>query len=146
MKGDRIYSIALKEALKEDANLELAFNLLISAKSKNNPKAMYALGTWYLFGKFVEKDFNEAFKLFLQASYGNIPEACFDLAKCYEEGVGVVKSLSNAFESYLKAALLGDKQSLYEVGRCYYYGIGIKKDKKLADLWLEIAAHNGIEE
>lgn len=108
--------------------------------------AIYALGTWFLFGKFVEKDENKAFELFLKASEENHREDCFDLAKCYEEGIGVNKSLNNAFESYLRAALLGDKQSLYEVGRCYYYGIGIKKDEKLADLWLDIAAYNGIEE
>ena len=108
--------------------------------------AIYALGTWYLFGKFVEKDLGKAFESFLKASNDNHPEACFDLAKCYEEGIGVNKNLNNAFESYLKAALLGDKQALYEVGRCYYYGIGVKKDARLATLWLDIASYNGIEE
>ena len=146
MKGDRLYKAALKEAANENANLEYVYGLLDKAKQKNNTMAIYALGTWYLFGKFVEKDLNKAFELFLKASDNNHPEACFDLAKCYEEGAGVAKNLNHAFESYVKAALLGDKQALYEVGRCYYYGIGIKKDEKLATLWLNIASYNGIEE
>src|SRR5579859_2935568 len=145
MKGDRLYKAALDEASKEDANLEHVYLVLIKAIEKGNSKAIYALGTWYLFGKFVKSDPFKAFELIFQASNYNLPEACFDLAKCYEDGVGVKKSLNKAFESYLKAALLGDKQAIYEVGRCYYYGIGISKNERLADLWLEMAAHYGIE-
>lgn len=146
MKGDRIYKAALLEAAKDEPDLGYVYNLLGKAVLKKNPKAIYALGTWYLFGKFVEKDVNKAFELFLEASHANIAEACFDLAKCYEEGVGVTKSLINAYDQYLKAALLGDKQSIYEVGRCYYYGIGIKEDHRLAGVWLDIASYNGIED
>lgn len=145
MKGDRLYTTALKSASKEDADLDTVFKLLNKAYKQGNPKAAYALGTWYLFGKHVEKNVNKAFDLFVDASNDYISEACFDLAKCYEEGIGVKQSLNDAFKSYLEAALLGDKQAIYEVGRCYYYGIGTKADKELSKVWLDVAAHYGIE-
>lgn len=100
--------------------LVVHLKLLDNAEDKNNPIAIYALGTWYLFGKFVDQDPKKAFELFLEASQENHREACFDLAECYEEGAGGLKSLKDAFENYLLVALLADQQAIYEVGRCYY--------------------------
>lgn len=146
MKGDRIYNLALKESLKEDADLGYVFSLLEKAKNQKNPKAVYALGTWYLFGKHVDKDTTVAFNLFQEAASNNISEACYDLAVCYEKGTGITTNLHKAFQYYLKAALLGDKKSIYEIGRCYYHGIGIKKDSILAEIWLDSAEYYGISD
>lgn len=139
MKGDRIYKSALSEAQKDNADLNYVFGLLEKARKQNNPKATYALGTWYLHGKFVKRDIDKAFALIKEAADENITDACFDLAVCYENGTGTPKDLPNAFKSYLQAALLGDKKSIYEVGRCYYYGLGVKKDLGIAEIWLAAA-------
>lgn len=101
----------------ENADLEEVFTLLMKAKKVNHYKAVYALGTWYLFGTYVKRDVYKAFELLLEAADHNIPEACFDVANSYEKGVGTVKDLKQAFIHYMKAALLGDKLSIYEVGR-----------------------------
>lgn len=146
MKGNRLYQLALKKALMDNADLNEVFALLMKAKKVNNYKAIYALGTWYLFGTYVKKDVYKAFELILEAAENNIPEACFDIANSYEEGVGTAQNLNEAFVNYMKAALLGHKQSIYEVGRLYYYGIGVKKDKQLAKVWLDMASFYGISE
>ena len=143
-KGDIILRKALAEMEKETPDLKVAFDLLQTAAHQKNCEALYAIGTWYLFGRFVKKDPSEAVKYFLQAIEGNNSSAYYDLAVCYEEGVGIRKNKKAAFECYLNAALLGDKQSLYQVGRCYYYGIGVSKNMSIADIWLRHAEINGI--
>ena len=51
-----------------------------------------------------------------------------------------------AFEHYLRAALGGDPEALHEVGRCYYYGIGVGEDKALAEIWLDHADGEEMED
>ncbi len=145
MKGDRLYKKALYEA-KENNNNETAFELLNRSIVYKNPKAYYALGTWYLHGKYVKKDLEKAIDYLSLSAKGKYPNAFYDLGVCYEQGVGVDKDLDKAFESYLQASLRGDNQSVYEVGRCYFYGIGVEEDKVLADYWLERAEELGIKE
>ncbi|RKN77815.1 tetratricopeptide repeat protein [Ulvibacterium marinum] len=144
MKGDRLYNKALFEA--NTNNNEAAFELLNKAVRYKNPKAFYALGTWYLHGTYVKKDVPKAIDYLLSAAKYKYSEAFYDLGVCYEKGVGVEKNLDKAFEYYLQASLRGDKQSFYEVGRCYYYGIGVEEDKVLSDYWLERAEELGITE
>lgn len=144
MKGDRLYSKALAEA-KADNN-KSAFELLNKSAEYKNPKAYYALGTWYLHGTYVKKDIPKAIDYLMKSAEGKYPDAFYDLGVCYETGIGVEKDLDKAFESYLQASIRGEKQSFYEVGRCYHYGIGVEEDKVLADYWLERAEELGITE
>lgn len=144
MIGDRIYNSALKEANGKNYNVKSVLLKLNKAIDLGNPKASYALGSWYLHGKNVSKDYSKAIDLLKLSAAKNNSDACYDLAVCFEKGAGVKKDKVQAFKYYLKAALYGDVQSNYEVGRCYYYGIGIAKDKHLADIWLEKAETLGI--
>lgn len=143
-KGDKIYFKALSEANKADGDLNYVFGLLQKAAALNNPKAKYALGTWYLHGKFVKKNYKKAVEYLSEAADENIKDALYDLAVCYEKGAGTKKDIFKAFQLYLKASLLGEKQSLYEVGRCYYYGLGVEKNVEIAKIWLDQAKENEI--
>ena len=139
-----LYDTALKEMSKQSPNKKKVVELLNKSIDSGNPKAAYALATWYLHGEYVEKDLSKGIMLLKRASDKNVPEACYDLAICYEKPEGVTENLEKAFELYLRAALHGDKQSFYEVGRCYYHGIGVVKDEEIADIWLERAEEFGI--
>lgn len=143
-KGVRLYKKALKLAQKGESDLKQIFTLLTESDELGCIDASYALATWYLFGKFVGKNFKKAVIYLAKASEFNHPHACFDLAICYETGKGVKRNKMEAFRLYLKAALLGERQSLYEVGRCFYYGIGIEKNQEVANVWLEEAERHGI--
>lgn len=143
-KGNVLLKKALVEMEKEKPDLKVAFGFLERAAKTGNPEALYAIGTWYLFGRFVKKKPSEAVQYFLKSIEGNNSNAYYDLGVCYEKGVGIEKSHKSAFECYLNAALLGDKQSLYEVGRCYYYGIGVSKSIRIGEIWLKHAKRNGI--
>ncbi len=145
MKGDNLYRDALKEASKDDPDIENVLKLLTLAIKKGNASASYAMATWYLHGKFVTKNLKKAIDFFKIASEQNLSSALFDLAVCYEIGVGVKRNFKKSFELYLRAALAGDKQANYEVGRCYYYGIGINKNQPIGNIWLDKAKSLGIE-
>jgi uncharacterized protein len=146
LHGKHEYNKALREMSKKTPKLERVFLLLEESSKDGNPSATYALGTWYLYGRFVRKNINKAVKLFRQAAKDKEPNAIYDLAVCYEKGVGLKLNLKLAMENYMRAVLYGDKQSIYEVGRCYYYGIGINKDRRLAWIWLDRAKELGINE
>ena len=143
-KGNLLLRKAHTEMKKEPANLEMAFNYLSKSAQENNHEAMYAIGTWYLHGRFVKKNYPLAIEYFLKAAMGDNSDAYFDLAVCYEKGTIGKKNFKAAFECFLRAALLGDKQALFEVGRCYYYGIGIPKNVNIGNVWLKHAEKNGI--
>lgn len=136
---DDSYEEALRAVRGENPNIEKARILLEEAFQQGDPRAAYALGTWYFHGKVFPTNKRIALKLFRYAAKKCVPIACFDLAVCFERGCGVRRSFRSAFSHYLQAALLGDKESVYEVGRCYYYGIGTKKDRKQAIMWLDYA-------
>jgi len=123
------------EGLAKQKRYVEAFDLLREAARENIPMANYALGTWYLHGRHVEKDIKKGFQYLTKASKGDIGDAFFDLGVCYEKGLGTEKNLGKAFECYVRAANLGDKDALYEVMRCLYYGIGVSKNTQLAALF-----------
>jgi len=144
VKGKNLLKKAEIELKKQNPELKAVFSFLMDAANLDNHEAMYAIGTWYLHGKYVKRDSTLAVEYFLKSVKGNNSNAYYDLAICLEKGVGTKKNKRKAFECYLNAALFGDKQSLYEVGRCYYHGIGISKNKEVGAIWLKRAKADGI--
>lgn len=142
--GELLVKKALNEAKKKKPDLARVYPLLEKAALMGNGEALYAIGTWYLFGKYLKKNTKKAAQYFLMAGEKGHPAALYDLAVCYEKGVGVKKNGKKAFEYYLQAALSGDKEAIYDVGRCYYYGIGIGKNLKIANIWLRNAELHGV--
>lgn len=135
MKGERLKARALLHA--ESKNFEAAFELLMRASAMGNPEAIYAIGTWYLHGRLVDKDLVKSVEHLEAACRLNHPAACLDLAICYENGEGVEKSTEMAFKYYVKASLWGNQDALFEVYRCFYHGIGVKENRGLSQIWLE---------
>jgi TPR repeat protein len=139
-----LYEQAKREMKLDNPNIKLVIELLNNAINDGDAKAAYALATWYLHGKNVRKNTKKAVELLQQAARDNTPEACFDLAVFFEKEKSSLENKKIAFHFYLKAAIRNDAQAIYEVGRCYYYGIGTRKDKSIADIWLERAQELGI--
>lgn len=148
IKTSKYYDQALTEAQAAGGDRKKTWRLLNRAYKSGDPRAAYAIGTWYLHGKdeFIAKDLKRAIPLLREAAYAEHADAAYDLAVCYENGIGVKKSARRAVLLYLRGALLGEKQSIYEVGRCYWYGIGVKRDRAIADMWLDRAAKLGVKE
>lgn len=146
--AEELYDEALLEVSRENADIDKVVLMLRKSIAEGEPRAAYALGTWYLhgYGDKIGKDIDKALELLQQAASENVPGALFDLAVCYEKGEGLTKNLRTAMEYYLRAALNGDDQSVYEVGRGYHYGIGFEKDRKLSEIWFDRAEALGVYE
>lgn len=142
---DRRYDEAWRKARRKGAEPDDVAPLLTAAHEAGDPRATYALATWYLHGRVFKKNVRRSVTLLREAAKRRIPDALYDLAVCYERGEGVSKNSRKAFELYVRAALQGERQSVYEVGRCYYHGIGIARDRRLARVWLDRAEELGIE-
>lgn len=129
------YLAQAKRAVALHGHGASAFSLLDRAAGMGNAEAIYAIGTWYLFGTYVRKNFRKAAEFLQRASDLGHAAASFDLAISHEKGKGVDRDKGQAFRLYMKAALLGDRQAKYEVGRCFYWGIGTAKDRQAAEVW-----------
>ena len=138
------YASALVEARTDRPDIPRILALLESALAEGDPRAAYALGSWYANGTHVEKDVNRATELFALAAEAKIKEALYDLAYSRETGKGCPVDLEAAFRLYLKAAIRGDDQAINEVGRCYYFGIGVSEDRALAEIWYDRAEELGV--
>lgn len=112
-------------------------DLLHRAARSGNAEALYALGTWHLFGVHVRMDRRAAAGYLERAASMGHPAAVYDLAVSYEKGAGVSRDRHRAFNLYMKAALLGDRDAKYEVCRCFYHGIGTARDREAAQVWLD---------
>ena len=144
-KKNKPYEKATKEIYKKKPDIELVKKLLFKADEEGDDRASYAIATWYLHGKYLEKDFKKGAFYLEKSAEKNNPEALFDLAICFETGKGKRKNFKKAFQCYLNAALHGDTQSVEEVARCFYYGIGIEKNIDVAEIWYQRAEELGIE-
>ncbi len=143
----KAYEQALRLAEKQKPPSKRAYELLLVADKEGDPRATYALATWYLHGSaFTPVNKKRAVQLLRAASKGGVADAAHDLAVAYETGDGVRKSLTLAFESNVLAALLGDSQAFYEVGRMYFHGIGTPRNRRLARYWLAKAEKLGAKE
>lgn len=135
-----LYEKALREIRRDKPDIALVIKLLNAGVEGGDPRAAYALATWYLHGEHVRKNRRRAVELLKQAAEKNVPDACFDLAVYFEKN----KDKKSAFAHYLKAAIRGDAQAIFAVGRCYYHGIGVAKSKSMADIWLDRAEELGV--
>ena len=146
MSTSKNYDRALQLAQGKVAGLPKAFRLLESARKQGDPRATYALATWYLHGKqsIVARNIKRAVSMLREAADAGHADAAYDLAVCYDKGMGVTLSKKGAARLYLRAALLGERQSAYEVGRCYWYGFGVKQDRTIAKVWLSHAERLGV--
>ena len=141
------YTVARKLWNKGSSDKRKMLRLLKKAVETQDPRAYYALGTWYLYGNSVlKKNIVKAVQLLEKAAEANVLEAVHNLSLHYEEGKIVQKNTQRAHQLFLQAALLGDSEMVYEVARTYYYGIGTKIDRKTADIWYQHAEKLGIRE
>ncbi|MDZ4381724.1 MAG: hypothetical protein U0942_10325 [Parvibaculum sp.] len=139
------YERALKNAKRSKRPSRRTYELLRVVADNGDPRAIYAIATWYLHGhEFTGTNFKKAAQMLRKAADAGIAEAAYDLAVSCEKGLGVKKSEKTAFRLYVRAALLGDAQSHYEVGRMYFWGLGTQRDRKIARDWFQKAESLGI--
>jgi uncharacterized protein len=146
VRATKLYERALAEASKSKPDLGKAFLLLQRAEREGDPRASYAMGTWFLHGHHVHQDRRKGIRLIRAAATANVALANLDLGVSLELGEGIKKNDRMAAEAYLRAALYGDTDAVFEVGRCLYYGIGFPRDRRTSRIWLSKAKELGVYE
>lgn len=130
------YEKALTIMASSKVDIKKATSLLREALRMGEPRAAYALGTWYFSGaNGFKENKKKGIELIRAAAHEKVPAALFDLAACYEEGLAVEIDLEKAFILFLDAAIHGDEQAVFEVSRCYFHGIGIEQNRQISEIW-----------
>ena len=104
-----------------------------------NAQELYELAMKHIYGDGVSEDNGLALKLLTQAHDMGHVEATYNLGICYHYGYGTDEDLAKAYELYLEAANGGYGKGMELVGRFYNRGIYVKRDRKLAEYWLQKA-------
>ena len=148
--AQRMVREAHRILLRHDGDKSKAFELLLQADKLKSVEAAYALGSWYIYGFHVERDFSKAVYFLKRAMKRGSGDAAYDLAICLERGNGISKNKIEAFRCYTYAALQlltpPSYPSMYNFGeaaaqlaRRYYYGIGTPPDRKISQLWSNLS-------
>lgn len=108
------------------------------------PRAIYALGTWYLHGgRALPKNRERGLQLIARASRLGDPLADYDLGVAYYTGRGRKRSLARARRLFLRAAIAGDLDAADAVGTCLFFGDGGPIDMAAGVVWWRRAARRG---
>ena len=124
------------------------------AARQGDPVAQTNLGSIYLNGVGVRRDFTRAFYWFQQAANQGEGLAQFNLGVLYQEGRGVELDVRKAVDWFKKVELQPNRGEQFnpaikgwaelKLGFIYYEGRGVPKDYKEALSWFQKAAERGL--
>ncbi|MBX9668603.1 MAG: sel1 repeat family protein [Candidatus Obscuribacterales bacterium] len=137
------HAVFLKVAL-----VALLFFIPVTEVLAQNPQNSAAddqdkLGTKYLTGNGVKKDFKKAYENFSKAAASGHAAAELHLAQMLENGEGVRKNPKRAFHLAKHSAEQGLVEAQNHLGWMYQKGIGTRIDSQSAVSWFRRAAANG---
>ena len=101
------------------------------------------LGSMYLAGRGVTRDYAEAEKWFWLAAEQGDALAQFGLGQMYRKGAGVAQDHAEAANWYELAAEKGLAKAQRRLGNLYLKGQGVTKDYAQAAKWYVLAAEQG---
>lgn len=108
-----------------------------------NSGAAFRLGSKYLNGEGIEKDYNKA-KYYLElAALKNHAHAMYNLGYMYLYGEGVAQDYLMAFDYFQQSAEYNFAPAMYILGLMYYDGAGVKKNNKKAYEYCKKSFDNG---
>ncbi|MEL6364687.1 MAG: hypothetical protein AAFR11_07610 [Pseudomonadota bacterium] len=145
-KAEELFNRALELARSEPPDFAGAEQLLLQAQNIGLPKADYALGSWYFFGRHYDKNVDRGIALMTKAADAGVVDAALELAIAYERGEEVVQNYEAALLSYFQAALLNNAQACFEIHRFFYHGFVGVKSELLSEFWRKRAEALGYED
>ncbi len=86
------------------------------------------LGSMYIKGRDVSRDYFKAEELFTKSCDGGNPTGCGNLGVMYINALGVKQNNYKARELFEKACTGGDSQGCYSLGLMYFKGLSLKQD------------------
>lgn len=111
--------------------------------SIGNSGAAFRLGSRYLNGEGVDKDYEKAKYWLEKAADKNHSHALYDLGYMYLYGVGVEKDYLMAYDFFERSKDVGFIPAYFIIGLMYHDGAGVKKNDKKAYEYCKIAIERG---
>lgn len=108
-----------------------------------NSGAEYRIGSAYLNGQGVDKDYDKAFFWLEKAAAKNHANALYNLGYMYLYGIGCERDYKKAFGYFDKAGKLDFVPAYYIMCIMYYDGAGVKKNLKRAYKYCSMALDKG---
>lgn len=102
--------------------------------------SQFNLAEKYLFGEFVEQDYEKAAYWYHKAAEQDLTLAQLRLGDMYEFGLGVEENHETAFAYYLNS---GEVEAQLALGKMFYHGKGTQQNYNEAFLAFEYAAQQG---
>lgn len=128
-------------------NCKLGIELLEKAASAGNEVAALDLAKYYLFGFYIDRDFDESVKYYKIAAELGSAEAQNEIATYYLQGTnGFPKDEKKALELLESAAKKDYAPAQHNTSLCYYNGWGTSVNIDKSIFWCEKAASNGYED
>lgn len=140
---NRAQLIALAIALLPMPAFAVDVAALVNAADGGDVSAQTRLGTIYMNGKGVTRDYALALRYFGLAARSNDPAAMNGLGDLYEYGWGVPIDYHLAFNYRSAAAKAGLPRALNDLGYMYYNGHGVPRDYQAAFQYYSRAALAG---
>lgn len=139
-QGDGLYQANLANTYHHIGDYTNAF-IWYSKIKIFNPEARMMLGTYYFYGRGVEKDYTKALEYFTKSSETKYSQ--YYLGLMYENGYGVEKNYTEALNWYEKSAKQETAEAQYRIGLMYNNGYGVEKNYTEAAIWYEKSAKQG---
>lgn len=109
------------------------------AAAKNNPTALFLLGTFYVSGYDHQLDPEKGVKYLEMAAEAGLPDAIALLAICYRNGRGVEADVRKSIELLQKAAKLKNPRAFTQLAFSSLFGIGIASKEEVTKKLFERA-------
>jgi hypothetical protein len=123
--------------------VSVAFGWFEKAANQGDAVAEYSVGSFYIYGWAVAKDYSQALTWFQKAAAQGNVRAEEDLGSIYAGGLGVPKDYAQALAWYQRAADQGFAAAEDNLGLIYEKGLGVPKDSGKALTWFQKAAAQG---
>ncbi|EXX58219.1 Pkh2p [Rhizophagus irregularis DAOM 197198w] len=140
--------IAMIQHKLSDGDCNLAFKCFETYSKLGDMRAKY-FKAYYIHKKYIKLDIDDTkrdqliAKLFKEvADLDEYPEAQIRYGYCLYKGIGVKKNLKEALEYYTKAAENHQINAMYNAGFLYFSGDAGKKDFKLGERYMKLAAYH----
>lgn len=96
----------------QDKNVKKAYHLIKQSADMNYAYAKNAIGSFYLTGQIVDRDFAKAFRIYIKMANRLNPKAAYNLGKIYKDGLHVPQDLEKAKYYYNKSVAYAVREYL----------------------------------
>ncbi len=141
-----LYDLASKNHIEfKDAEQtkKIALNSLYQKAEQGQGSAALDLGHFYLYGEFIEGDYQKAYDYFKIADRANKPMASYRLGMSYIEGLYHPINSRMAMHYFERASMGGVGRASRQLAIAYHLGIGKPKDINKAITYYEKAVDEG---